>query len=74
MARDVAGLDRPVTASMGLVEIPAEVMPNASFAAIYARADGLLYQAKSAGRNRVVSERMTVFAGHLRPRGRKAAA
>ncbi len=74
VARDVAGLDRPVTASMGLVEIPAEVMPNASFAAIYARADGLLYQAKSAGRNRAVSERMTVFAGHLRPRGRKAAA
>jgi diguanylate cyclase (GGDEF)-like protein len=64
VARDVDGLDRPVTASMGLVEIPAAVMPDATFAAIYARADGLLYQAKRAGRNRTVSERMTVFANH----------
>ncbi len=64
VARDVDGLDRPVTASMGLVEIPAAVMPDATFAAIYARADGLLYQAKRAGRNRTVSERMTVFADH----------
>ena len=63
-AHDLPGLDRPVTASMGLVEIPTAVIPDATFAAIYARADGLLYQAKRAGRNRTVSERMTVFAGH----------
>lgn len=68
VARDVDGLDGLVTASMGLVEIPTEVMPDASFAAIYARADGLLYQAKRAGRNRTVSERMTMFASHIPPR------
>jgi diguanylate cyclase (GGDEF)-like protein len=65
IARDIPGLDRPVTASMGVVEIPAAVMPDATFASIYARADGLLYQAKRAGRNRMVAERMTVFADHL---------
>ena len=74
VAHDVAGLDGPVTASMGLVEIPAEVMPGASFAAIYARADGLLYQAKRAGRNRTVSERMTMFARQPRASGKSAAA
>lgn len=73
VAHDVAGLDRPVTASMGLVEIPAEVMPDATFAAIYARADGLLYQAKRAGRNRTVSERMTMFVRQPTGRRRKAA-
>lgn len=71
VARDVPGLDRPVSASMGLVEIPAEVIPDASFASIYARADGLLYQAKRAGRNRTVSERMTIFA---RPAARETRA
>jgi len=64
VAGEVIGLDQPVTASMGLVEIPAAVIPDATFASIYARADGLLYQAKRAGRNRTVSERMTVFSGH----------
>ena len=73
VAHDVAGLDRPVTASMGLVEIPAEVMPDATFGAIYARADGLLYQAKRAGRNRTVSERMTMFARQPTGRRRKVA-
>ena len=70
--RDISGLDAPVTASMGLVEIPAEVMPDASFAAIYARADSLLYQAKSAGRNRLVNERMTVFDQHRKERRARA--
>ena len=67
IAQDVPGLDRPVTASMGIVEIPAQVMPGASFAAIYARADGLLYQAKRAGRNRMVSERLQLFDRHREP-------
>lgn len=74
VAHDVAGLDGPVTASMGLVEIPAEVIPDAGFAAIYARADGLLYQAKRAGRNRTVSERMTMFARQPGASGKSAAA
>lgn len=74
VAHDVSGLDRPVTASMGLVEIPSEVMPDATFAAIYARADGLLYQAKRAGRNRTVSERMTMFARQPGAMGKSAVA
>lgn len=74
VSRDVPGLEAPLTASMGLVEIPAQVMPEAGFAAIYARADGLLYQAKSSGRNRMVSERMTVFAAHRTGNGNSAAA
>ncbi len=61
VATEVPGLDRLVTASMGLVEIPEDVMPAASFATVYARADGLLYQAKRGGRNRTVSERLTNF-------------
>jgi diguanylate cyclase (GGDEF)-like protein len=73
VARDITGLDRPVTASMGLVEIPIEAMPDATLAAIYARADGLLYQAKRAGRNRMVSERQTLFNKH-RDKNSKAAA
>lgn len=73
VAREVPGLDRPMTSSMGLVEIPAEVMPNATFASIYARADGLLYQAKRTGRNRTVSERMTMFARRRSDRGAVAA-
>ncbi|MFM5947636.1 MAG: diguanylate cyclase [Novosphingobium sp.] len=68
VAQEVPGLDRPVTASMGIVEIPAQVIPNVSFASIYARADGLLYQAKRAGRNRMVSERLQVFDKHREPR------
>ncbi len=74
VAREVDGLDQPLTASMGVVEIPAEVMPDASFAAIYARADGLLYQAKRAGRNRMVQERMTAFARPAAGQGRAASA
>ena len=47
-----------VTASMGIVEVTGSELPSASFATIYARADGLLYQAKVAGRNRMVCERI----------------
>lgn len=68
VAAEVGGLDRLVTASMGLLEIPGHVMANASFASIYSRADGLLYQAKRGGRNRLVCERLTSFDGHRRPR------
>ena len=61
IADDVDGLDRPITASMGLIEVPASVMPNASFSELYDLADRLLYQAKQAGRNRTISERLKVF-------------
>ena len=62
VAREVAGLDRFVTASMGVVQIPREVIPDVEFAAIYDRADQLLYAAKAAGRNRSMSEKLSLFA------------
>lgn len=51
VANTVPGLKRPVTASMGLTECYADE----NFESIYERADKLLYQAKSAGRNRTRS-------------------
>lgn len=48
VAKAVAGLQRPVTASMGVTELS----DDESFARLYERADKLLYEAKSAGRNR----------------------
>lgn len=61
-AGDVTGLDRLVTASMGLVEMPAEGLEAESFNEVYIRADELLYQAKEAGRNRAMFERLVGFA------------
>ena len=63
VASQEPGLERLVTASMGLVECPPELDANTSFALFYARADRLLYEAKRGGRNRTVSERMSVFKG-----------
>ncbi|CAN7485994.1 GGDEF domain-containing protein [Rhizobium sp. LjRoot30] len=51
VASAVTGLQRPVTASMGMTDCIAEE----GFAEIYERADKLLYEAKSAGRNRTRS-------------------
>jgi len=70
VAAEVEGLDRMVTASMGVVQIPLAAMPDALFADLYTRADQLLYEAKQAGRNRMVSEKMTVFAARKRDRRR----
>lgn len=64
VARDVEGLDRPQTASMGLVDVPRDAVAVIGFGELYARADQLLYDAKQAGRNRTISERMTLFAAH----------
>ena len=61
VARDVHQLSRPVTASMGLVELPQDPARANDFSALYERADRLLYEAKSGGRNRTVSERLKVF-------------
>ena len=73
IAEDVNGLDGIVTASMGLVEIPSSVMRDASFADLYERADRLLYEAKQAGRNRTMSERLRVFVPRAAERRKKVA-
>ncbi|MEZ5692650.1 MAG: diguanylate cyclase [Altererythrobacter sp.] len=61
IAREVDGLDRVVTASMGLLVMPRSAVPNAQFSNVYSRVDMLLYEAKSQGRNRTVSERLQAF-------------
>lgn len=61
IARDVEGLERPVTASMGVIELPRASDQLMGFDELYSRADQLLYNAKAAGRNRTCFERLTVF-------------
>ncbi len=61
IAANVPELSRPVTASMGFVEQPSETM-RADFARLYGTCDRLLYEAKAAGRNRTMSEKLTLFA------------
>lgn len=50
-----------LTASMGVVEAPTDSLADASFEALYTRADRLLYEAKASGRDRAMSERLKVF-------------
>lgn len=64
VSREVEGLDRIVTASMGLLEAPQSALPSADFDTIYTRIDKLLYEAKADGRNRTASERIKAFAGN----------
>ena len=71
IAREVPGLDRVVTASMGAVQMPRSIAAEAGFTEIYDRADKLLYEAKAAGRNRAMSEKLSLF---RRPRAAQAAA
>jgi diguanylate cyclase (GGDEF)-like protein len=73
IAEEVEGLDGLVTASMGLVEVPASVMPNAGLAELYDRADRLLYEAKQAGRNRTMNERLKAFSPRRTERRKSAA-
>lgn len=68
VAAGVPGLDRIVTASMGLVEHDhREHYGNAAFkvefAALCAQCDRLLYEAKRLGRNRTMREKFTSFSG-----------
>ena len=58
---DIGGLDRPVTASMGLIALPRRAMTETGFEDLYSIVDRLLYEAKQNGRNRTVSERITIF-------------
>jgi len=62
IAADVEGLDTLVTASAGVIEVPRASHAVISFKALYARADALMYEAKATGRNRMLYERLTVFA------------
>ena len=61
IAGNVPGLDRTVTASMGLIEGLPETMAASDFRDVYARADKLLYEAKQAGRDRMFGEKLTMF-------------
>ena len=62
VAREITEIDRLVTASMGVVEAPGKLADTLGFDELYARADKLLYEAKEAGRNRTMHERLTLFA------------
>lgn len=73
VAREVAALDRMVTASMGVIQIQRDSRFEITFEEIYAKADRLLYEAKELGRNRAVQERLTTFASHHRAKPSKAA-
>ena len=61
VADEIEGLAAPVTASMGVIEMPRDGLEPASFADLYARADMLLYEAKEAGRNRTMHEKLVLF-------------
>ena len=58
VAAEVPLLDRPVTASMGLVS----EAPAMRFNDLYRQCDRLLYEAKAAGRNRTVSKSFAAIA------------
>lgn len=68
ISAQVPGLDRVVTASMGIVEQPHSGDLRADFATLYGHCDRLLYEAKHAGRNRTMREKMQSFAAGKRPR------
>lgn len=61
IAKEVPGLDLPVTASMGVVMLGDAGHHKMTFTEFYARADALMYEAKASGRNRLAYERLTVF-------------
>ncbi len=56
VARHVVGLDRVITASMGVIEMPPTGQQMISFDDAYEIADRLLYEAKSGGRNRMIAQ------------------
>lgn len=61
IAAGVPGLDRVVTASMGLIEHDAEWALDVDFDALYEQCDKMLYDAKRLGRNRTMSQKLTSF-------------
>lgn len=71
IADEVPALQNRVTASMGVVQLPSSFASSASFDVVYERADKLLYEAKAAGRDRTMSEKLSLFTS---PERRKVAA
>ena len=71
IAKEVPGLDLPVTASMGVIVMAEATRHKMAFAEFYARADALMYEAKASGRNRLAYERLTVFTSAPPERGRE---
>ncbi|WP_161956907.1 sensor domain-containing diguanylate cyclase [Sphingosinithalassobacter portus] len=69
VAREVPGLETPVTASMGLVQLAG----NDVFETAFKAADRLLYEAKASGRNRLIAGDSAGVA-HAKPPRRHAAA
>jgi len=61
IASQVPGLGEPVTASMGVIELPRASAHSLNFEDFYARADTLMYEAKASGRNRMSYEKLTMF-------------
>ena len=71
---DMEGLDRPVTASMGLLDFSAVAKePELDFWSLYTRADQLLYDAKCAGRNRARHDRLEWFIPEASDKGGESA-
>jgi len=60
VAREVGELAAILTASVGLVHLPAEARTGTAFAHVYRRADALLYEAKAAGRNLLAGETLRI--------------
>ena len=63
IAAAVPGLDRLVTASMGMIELPPGSGAPGDFKTLYAHCDRLLYEAKHAGRNRTKHETLSAASG-----------
>jgi len=61
IASQVPGLGEPVTASMGVIELPRASAHALNFEDFYSRADTLMYEAKASGRNRMSYEKLTMF-------------
>ncbi len=73
VAAAITGLDRVITASMGLVEHQVGGNDPPTFLSCYEHCDRLLYEAKARGRNRTVREKLVGFVGRTPNKTRSAA-